>query len=92
VLGARTVSSRNILQDWTRVEDLEVGEREFRSYEYHVVEDTETARVTLTIKCFNAQAQTVRLDPCDVDRASDPDTYSDLAERRVRQLYDNGKI
>ena len=57
-----------------------------------MVEDVDNERITLTIKCYNANAQTVRLDPTDVHRAADPDTYSNLAEKRVRQLFERGRI
>ena len=86
------VRHKEIIQDWTKVEDLPVGDTETRSFEYHVVADEETQRVVLTIKCYNAEARTVRLDPSDVQRADHPDEYLHLAERRVKQLFVNGMI
>ncbi len=52
-----------VLQDWIRVEDLEVEAGEHRTYEFHVVQDPQVGRVTLTIKCLDGKQQTVRLDP-----------------------------
>jgi len=86
------LAKRQILKDWTRVEGFPVDERERRNFEYHVVKDVTAERVTLTIKCFNEEAATVRLDPTVIPTSSDPTSYSDLAERRVRQLYSNGRI
>lgn len=74
------------------MEDFPVDEGERRNFEYHVVKDVAAERITLTIKCFNEEAATVRLDPTEIPVSSDPATYSDLAERRVRQLYSNGRI
>lgn len=45
---------RQIIQDWKRVEDFEVGSSEYRSFEYHVVADEATSQMTLTIKYLNA--------------------------------------
>ncbi len=87
-----TLADRQILIDWTRVEDLEVDDRETRSFEYHVVRDMSAERVTLTIKCFNESAETVRLDPTVIPNAADPDSYPEIASRRVRHLYSNGMI
>ena len=52
-----------ILQDWTLVKDLEVDSSQCRTFEYHVVEDLDAERRTLTIKCLDPEARTVRLDP-----------------------------
>lgn len=86
------IANRQILKDWTRVDEFPVDERERRTFEYHVVKDTTAERVTLTIKCFNEEAETIRLDPTVIPSGSDPDSYPQLAERRVRQLYSNGRI
>ena len=92
------LAHRQIIVDWTRVEDFAVDEQELRSFEYHVVKDMDAQRVTLTIKCFDQEAKTVRLDPTiisdndDVSAGEDPCIYSDLAGRRVRQLYCTGMI
>lgn len=83
---------RQIVQDWIRVEDFEVGSSEFRTFEYHVVSEEESERIVLTIKCFDSEAQTVRLDP----NALSPDThesmFADIASKRVKQLFANGMI
>lgn len=86
------IAERQILIDWTRVDDFAVDEAEMRSFEYHVVKDVEAQRVTLTIKCFDQEAKIVRLDPTIISNQSDPDSYPDLAGKRVRQLYTNGRI
>jgi len=86
------LANRKILKDWTRVDEFPVDERERRTFEYHVVEDMTAERVTLTIKCFNDESETIRLDPTVIPSGSDPDSYPQLAERRVRQLYSNGRI
>jgi hypothetical protein len=83
---------REIIRDWTRVADFEVAERSFRTYEYHVVADPAAERTIMTIKIFNEEEQTVRLDPSNVERDQSPDTYERIAERRVRRLYANGLI
>ena len=84
--------TREVLLDWTLVEDFEVDASEFRTYEYHVVQDTAVGRVTLTIKCIDATARTVRMDPTVISCTHDASAYPDLAERRIRQLYSNGFI
>ncbi len=86
------LAERQILIDWTRVEDLEVDHAQTRTFEYHVVKDPSAERVMLTIKCFNAEAETVRLDPTVIPNAADPDSYPEIANRRVRHLYSNGMI
>ena len=86
------LAKRQILKDWTRVEDFPVDERERRNFEYHVVKDVTAERITLTIKCFNEEAETIRLDPTVIPTSSDPESYPDLAERRVRALYSSGRI
>ena len=48
--------------------------------------------MTLTIKCFNNAAQTVRLDPTMISGAADPESYPEIASRRVRHLYSTGAI
>lgn len=86
------LANKEILKDWTRVENFLVGEREHRNFEYHVVKDVAAERTMLTIKCFNEAAETVRLDPMVIAETSDPENFSDIAERRVRQLYSDGRI
>ena len=86
------IAERQILRDWTRVENYVVDEREQRTFEYHVVKDLDAERLTLTIKCFNDKARTVRLDPTVIPANADPETYKDIAGRRVRHLYSNGMI
>ena len=83
---------RRIIQDWIRVERLEVDNDEYRSFEYHVVEDTQTARTILTIKLYREDDMTVRLDPSDVDAGVDAEVYNQVAENRVRHLYAHGVI
>ena len=84
---------RHIVQDWTRVEDYEVDSSEYRTFEYHVVADENTERMTLTIKCLDADATRVRrLDPNDLAPDTDHDSYADIAGKRVKQLYTNGMI
>ncbi len=85
-------AQREIIRDWTRVADFEVADREVRTYEFHVVADPVAERTIMTIKIFNDEDRTVRLDPVDVDRDQAPDAYDRLAERRVRRLYDTGLI
>ncbi len=91
-VGVKLVVHRQIVQDWTLVEDLEVDSSQLRSFEYHVVEDLDDARRTLTIKCLDPQARTVRLDPTLLATDADPASFSDIARRRVRQLYLKGRI
>ena len=55
-------------------------------------EDLDDARRTLTIKCLDPQARTVRLDPTVLSTDADPASFSDIARRRVRQLYLKGRI
>jgi hypothetical protein len=83
---------RQILQDWTLVKDLEVDSSQCRTFEYHVVEDLDAERRTLTIKCLDPEARTVRLDPLVLSTDTDPASFPDIAQRRVRQLYRKGKI
>jgi len=91
-VGYLAIAERQILQDWTRVEDFTLDDGQRRTFEFHVVRDVTAERVTLTIKCFNAAAETVRLDPTVISSSADPGCYEDLAGRRVRQLYSNGMI
>lgn len=86
------VAQREIIRDWTRVSDLEVADQNFRTYEFHVVADPCANRTIMTIKIFNDEDRTVRLDPVDVDRGEDAEVYHGLAERRVKRLYENGLI
>ncbi|MCZ6709987.1 MAG: hypothetical protein O7B25_06480 [Gammaproteobacteria bacterium] len=84
---------RQIVQDWIRVEDFEVGSSEYRSFEYHVVADEASARMTLTIKCLNADCTAVRrLDPTELPQGTDHGSYEAIATTRVKQLFANGKI
>jgi len=83
---------RQIVQDWTRVEDFEVASSEFRTFEYHVVAEEESDRVVLTIKCFDSDAQTVRLDPNALDSDTHESTFAEIASKRVKQLFANGMI
>ena len=79
-----------VLQDWIRVEDYEVDAGEVRTYEFHVVQDEEGGRVTLTIKCLDTEEKTIRLDPTVLQTA---DTiYPQVAERRIQRLYALGLI
>ncbi len=86
------LAQRQILVDWTRVENYVVDSDERRTFEFHVVRDVAAETVTLTIKCFNDEAKTVRLDPTVIPANADPDSYTDIAERRVAHLYSNGMI
>ncbi len=86
------LQQRQILQDWTRVTDFDVGDAEVRSFEYHVVADVDMERVTLTIKCLDAGLKTVRLDPTDVSPEDEMQDFADIAARRVRQLFAKGMI
>jgi len=86
------LANKEILKDWTRVENFPVDEREHRNFEYHVVKDVAAERIMLTIKCFNEDAETVRLDPTVISATADPENFTDIAERRVRQLYSDGRI
>ena len=83
---------RQIVQDWIRVENLEVASSEFRTFEYHVVVEEESERFVLTIKCFDADAQTVRLDPNSLSPDTQQSSFADIAARRVKQLYASGMI
>ena len=83
---------RQIVQDWTRVEDYEVANSEFRTFEYHVVAEEQSDRIVLTIKCFDSEAQTVRLDPNSLAADTHESAYADIASRRVKQLFANGMI
>ncbi len=85
-------AQREIIRDWTRVSDFEVAEKNFRTFEFHVVADPVAERTIMTIKIFNDEHRTVRLDPVDVDRGQEPEVYEHLAERRVKRLYANGLI
>ena len=79
-----------VLQDWIRVEDYEVDAGEVRTFEFHVVRDEEGRRVTMTIKCLDNDENTVRLDPTVLGTANV--SFPDLAERRIRRLYQMGLI
>lgn len=85
-------AQREIIRDWTRVDDYEVAERDFRTYEFHVVADPAAERTIMTIKIFNDEHRTVRLDPVDVHQDQTPGGYERLAQRRIKRLYDNGLI
>jgi len=85
-------AQREIIRDWTRVADFEVADQNFRTFEFHVVADPVAKRTILTIKIFNEEHRTVRLDPVDVDRGQEPQVYEHLAERRVKLLYASGLI
>lgn len=91
-MGYLAIAERQILLDWTRVEDFLVDEGQKRTFEYHVVRDVSAERVTMTIKCFNDAAETVRLDPSDISSSADPESYPDIAGRRIRHLYSVGRI
>ena len=82
---------REVLQDWIRVEAFEVEAGELRTYEFHVVQDPDIGRVTLTIKFLDGQERTIRLDPTEINAAED-EAYAHIAERRVRHLYQKGMI
>ncbi|MCZ6585310.1 MAG: hypothetical protein O6930_04770 [Gammaproteobacteria bacterium] len=86
------LQQRQILQDWTRVTDFDVGDAEVRTFEYHVVADVGMERVTLTIKCLDKGLKTVRLDPTDVSRENGQQGFADIAARRVRLLFVRGMI
>ena len=79
-----------VLQDWIRVENYEVDAGEVRTFEFHVVRDEEGRRVTMTIKCLDDEEKTVRLDPTVL--ATDAVSFPELAERRIRRLYQLGLI
>ena len=79
-----------VLQDWIRVEDYEVDAGEVRTFEFHVVQDEDGGRVTLTIKCLDDEDNTVRLDP--IVMATVQASFPQLAERRIKRLYDMGLI
>lgn len=85
-------AQREIIRDWTRVADFEVADKNFRTFEFHVVADLVAERTIMTIKIFNEEHRTVRLDPVDVDRGQEPPDYEHLAERRVKRLYASGLI
>lgn len=85
-------AQREIIRDWIRVSDFEVADENFRTYEYHVVADLVTERTIMTIKIFNEENRTVRLDPVDVAQDQEPHEYETLAGRRVKRLYANGLI
>ena len=86
------LQQRQILQDWTRVTDFDVGDAEVRSFEYHVVADDDMERVTLTIKCLDASLKTVRLDPTDIAPEDEMQDFAAIAAHRIRQLYLKGMI
>ena len=86
------LANKEILKDWTRVENFPVADQVLRNFEFHVVKDVAAERTMLTIKCFNEEAETVRLDPTVIADAADPETFTDIAEKRVRQLYSDGRI
>ncbi len=79
-----------VLQDWIRVENYEVDAGELRTYEFHVVRDEEMGRVTLTIKCLDAEEKTIRLDPTVLSSADS--SFPEVAERRIKRLYALGLI
>ncbi len=84
---------RQIILDWTRVEDFEVATAEFRSFEYHVVASENPERLTLTINCLDPKAgEARRLDPNEVAPGTDQVGYADIAGRRMKQLYLDGAI
>ncbi len=85
-------AQREIIRDWTRVADFEVADENFRTFEFHVVADPVAERTIMTIKIFNEEHRTVRLDPVEVDRGQEPQVYEHLAERRVKRLYASGLI
>ena len=70
------LQSRKIVQDWIRVEDFAVSNSESRTFEYHVVSERDSERIVLTIKCFDAEAHTVRLDP----NALSADTHAEAVD------------
>lgn len=79
-----------VLQDWIRVEDYEVDAGELRTYEFHVVQNEDGGRVTLTIKCLDEDDNTIRLDPMVIGSANA--SFPQLAERRIKRLYAMGLI
>ncbi len=79
-----------VLQDWIRVENFQVAAGELRTYEFHVVQDEELGRVTLTIKCLDDDENTVRLDPTVL--SSSERSFPEIAERRIQRLYTLGLI
>lgn len=79
-----------VLQDWIRVEDYEVAAGEVRTFEFHVVRDEESGRVTLTIKCLDDAENVVRLDPSVLGTCELP--FPELAERRIKRLFSLGLI
>ena len=85
-------AQREIIRDWTRVADFEVADENFRTFEFHVVADLVAERTIMTIKIFNDEHRTVRLDPVDVNSGEEAQVYEHLAERRVKRLYANGLI
>ncbi len=88
--GSRQVREVEVLQDWIRVENYQVDAGQVRTYEFHVVRDDMHDRITLTIKCLDGEENTVRLDPTVLN----PGQYEfpEIAERRIRRLYDLGLI
>jgi len=74
------------------VEDFEVDAGEHRTYEFHVVQDPQVGRVTLTIKCLDGEEKTIRLDPTVIGSNPDRSDFPRLAERRIRHLYSTGMI
>lgn len=74
------------------MDDLEVDAGEHRTYEFHVVQDPEVGRTTLTIKFLDGDERTIRLDPTVINSQPDQEVYAHIAERRVRHLYTNGII
>lgn len=79
-----------VLQDWIRVENYQVAAGELRTYEFHVVQDEEHGRVTLTIKCLDDEEKTVRLDPTVLSSAEI--SFPEIAERRMQRLFALGLI
>lgn len=86
------LQSRKIVQDWIRVEDFAVSNSESRTFEYHVVSERDSERIVLTIKCFDAEAHTVRLDPNALSADTHESMFAEIASRRVKQLFANGMI
>lgn len=86
------LSQRQVLKDWTRVDDFEVANGEFRTFEYHVVALGDAKRTILTIKLYREDDMTIRLDPSDIEPSVNEERYVTLAEKRVRQLFINGTI
>ncbi|MCB1685205.1 MAG: hypothetical protein R3E82_19195 [Pseudomonadales bacterium] len=83
---------REVLQDWVLVENFQVDASQRCSYEYHVVQDSEARRITLTIKCLDEHANTVRLDPTVISEAAASAGYAEIAERRIRHLFRKGML